>query len=515
MIHQHAQLVTRDAAVTRRTFLGQGAALIGAGTGLFATRLARGAQAQPRAAERLLYSGSDIQKYRSRMSGAGPFYARADAAHGGPWSPNDGERSEQLAAEFLSHPQESYWSQPDLPYSSGDPFPPHSPRYARPMHAAWIQLTRPDHPRRDALLREVKAFLLAHATDPTLDFINDTHYTDNYPGFAPSPIFALAEWMTRIIKARDMLGRDAFNAEENARFDRWLYGYANWSFLWLHHETYGKHLPGRLNRDYSRIGASFRTPPDAFRQSYDGGPGIGFAAMAYSNRHSTVMAGASLAANYVKHFNFRAPMSGGPRYGLLSVDQLVDHSRLFVEEVLRFSVYPHGTQGDFERGDAKRHATASPQQGWLYSANVLMGLIEIAMYHAGRGDMSVWEYGTTEGYEGTEGSPDEMPGISGFPRKNLHFYAWAMSRYVNDDWGRTNRGAPLALDRFYHDVIPAAIAHRFAPQDGLLEAGWKRQGRNFPPYPQRPQSQGPWNALFGQGGKYIGLIEHGGMPPIQ
>jgi hypothetical protein len=59
------------------------------------------------------------------------------------------------------------------------------------------------------------------------------------------------------------------------------------------------------------------------------------------------------------------------------------------------------------------------------------------------------------------------------------------------------------------------LAHRFAPQDALLEAAWKRQGRNFPAYPQRPQSQGPWNALFGQGGKYIGLIENAGMPPFR
>ena len=466
-------------------------------------------------ANRLLYSAAEIDEYRSRMAGTGPFFSRGDASHGGRWSPHDGARSEQLAGEFLSDPQASRWSQPNLPYASGDPSPPHQLRYAAPMHAAWVAMTQPDHPQRTELVREVKAYLLAHAADPTLDFGNDAHYTDDFPGFAPGPIFAMAEWMTRVIKARDMLGRDAFTEEENARFDRWLYDYANWSFLWLHNETYGKHLPGRLERDYSRIGASFRTPEDGFRQSYDDGPGIGFAATAYSNRHSTVMAGASLAANYIKHFHYEAPTSGGPYYGLLSVDQLVDHSRLFVEETLRFSVYPQGAQGDFERGDGNRHATASPQQGWLYSANVLMGLIEMAHYHARRGDMSVWEYGTTAGHEGTEGSPNEVLGIDGFPEKNLHFYAWAMSRYVNGEWNRNNRGEPLALDRFYHDVIPAAIAHRFAPHDGLLEAAWRRQGRDFPPYPERPQSQGPWNALFGQGGKFIGLIEHGGMPPLQ
>jgi hypothetical protein len=459
---------------------------------------------------RLLYSEGDIARFISRMDGSGPFYARGDAGHGGQFSPNDGERSEQLAAEFLANPQESYWSQPDLPYTQGDPHPPHSTVYARPMHAAWIWMTQPDHPSRDDLFDATKAFLLAHAVDPTLDFGNDTNYTDDYPGFVPSPIFGFAEWMSRVMKTRDMLGRDAFTAEENQTFDRWLYDYANWTFTWIHNETYGKHLPGRLDRDYSMLGQAFQTPADGFRSSYDGGPGIGRAATAYSNRHSTIVSAASLAANYLAHFGYQAPTSGEPYYGFLSVDELVDHSRLFVEETLRFSVWPEGFQGDFERGDATHHGSASPQQGWLYSANVLLGLVEIAEFHAGRGDMSVWEYGTTEGHEGTEGSPNDVSGVSGFPDKSLEFYAWAMSRYVNDGWGRRNRGDPLALDTFYHDVFPAAMTHRVFPERVLLEAAWKRDGLNFPPYPQAPQSQGPWNALYGQGGKYIGLVEHGG-----
>lgn len=481
---------------------------------VFCTALAALA-GNPAAAERLLYSEADIAEYQARMSGDGPFHARGDAGHGGQWSPNDGERAEQLAAEFVEDPRASYWSQPDLPYEMGDPHPPHNTQYARPLHAAWIHMTQPDHPDREALFDEVKAFLLTHATDSTLDFSDGANYTDDFPGFAPGPIFAFAEWMVRVIKARDMLGRNAFSGEENAAFDRWLYDYANWSFMWLHNETYGKHLPGRLDRDYSEIGASFQTSSDGFLSSYDGGPGIGSAARAYSNRHSTVMAAASLAANYIKRFDYEAPASDGPYYGRLSVDELVDHSRLFVEEVLRFSVYPQGLQGDFERGDADQHSTASPQQGWLYSVNVLQGLMEIATYHAKRGDMSVWEYGLTEGHEGTEGSPNDTPGVSGFPEKNLHFLAWAISRYVNGEWDRENRGEPLALDHFFHDVIPAAMAHRLAPDDSLLEAAWKREGRGFPPYPENPQSQGPWSAFHGQGGKYIGVIEHGGAPAIR
>ena len=460
----------------------------------------------PDTGDRLLYSDVEITRLRSTMAGNGAFYARGDAGHGGQYSPGDGRNAEGLAREFLDNPRASYWSQAGLPYRPGVPYP-SGMTYARPMHAAWIVMTQPDHRDRAALQREVKALLLAHANDPSLDFSDSSKYSVNFHGSAQGPIFLHAQWMTRLMKARDMLGRDAFSSQENATFDRWVYGYANWSAKWLHLEVYGKHLPGRTNRDYSSVAGHWST---AAANSYDGGPRITNGALAYSNRHAAVASAMSLGANYVKHYDDGTTTRSAPSYGVFDVDQLVDHSRLFVEETLRFSVLPQGLQGDFERGDSSRH-NAPAQQGWLYSVNVLANLMEMAEYHAGRGDMSVWEYGTTEGLGTSRGAPV----AGGFDEKNLHFFAWAMSRYANDGWGRTNRGEPLVRPSSYHDVIPAATAHRFAPDDQLLEAAWKRNGQGFSPYPQSPQSQGPFPAHRGEGGKMIGLIEHGGATPIR
>ncbi len=448
---------------------------------------------------RLLYSGEDVEVFQHRMGGGGPFFAVGDAGHGGEYSPGDGERSLGLAAAFLEAPQESYWSQPDLPLSAGDPWPNHV-AYVRPLHAAWVWMTQPTHPQRDDLAREVKRLLLAHATDPTHDFSDAVSYPVDFPGSAQSPIFAQAQWMTRLMKARDMLGRDAFTDVENETLDRWMYDYANWTAHWLHLEIYSKQVPDRLARDYSTV----RWSESADRHSFDGGPLIGAAARAYSNRHAAVASAMSLAANYLAHFDYQAPGSG-PSYGTYTVEELVDHSRLFVEETVRFSVFPEGLQGDFERGRSD-----FPQLGWLYSANVLANLVEMAEYHARRGDMSVWDYATTAGHDGTAG----VPVAGGFEAKNLHFFAWSMSRYVNDGWGRRNFGEPIALAHYYHDVIPAAVAHRFAPEDELLEAAWKRDGHGFPAYPQHPQNQAMWDAHLGEAAKMIGLIEHGGLPTI-
>jgi hypothetical protein len=88
-----------------------------------------------------------------------------------------------------------------------------------------------------------------------------------------------------------------------------------------------------------------------------------------------------------------------------------------------------------------------------------------------------------------------------------------MSRYVNDDWARTNNGEPLALPHYYHDVLPAAAAARFAPDDPILRDAWRRAGSNFPRYAERPHSQGIWEARLGEGAKMIGLIEQGSVAP--
>lgn len=455
--------------------------------------------------DRFLYAEQDIRGYRASMTGQGPYYALGDAGHGGASSPGDGQRSLALARQFLVDPEASYWVQPNLPLSSGDPWPA-GLEYVRPMHAAWVFMTQPDRPDREKLRSEVKRLLLHHSQDESHDYSDSNKYPIDYPGYAPSPIFATAYWMNRHIRTRDMLGRDAFNDSENDLLDQWFYDYANWSSNWIQAQGVGKWLPGRTRRDYTEI----RFDEDASYSSYDGGPLIGSAGMAYNNRNAAVAATMSLAANYLDYFDY-SPPSNGPDYGTYSISDLLDHSRLFVEEALRFSVWPEGVQGDFERGDRSKHSGASPQMGWLYSTNTLANLLSIAQYHAKNGDMSIWNYGTTEGYDGSAGSPD----VGGFEDKNLHFLVWAMVRYVNDDWQRTNDGERLALENFYHDVIPAALAHRFAPDDEVIQAAWKRDGEGFPPYPDSPMPQGTWPAYHGGGAKSIGLIEDALGSPLQ
>lgn len=453
---------------------------------------------EPLEFDRFLYSDASIMNYRSAMSGEGPFYEEGDSGHGGPRSPGDGRRAEELAREFMDAPQDSYWSQPELPFEPGAPHPA-GMEFVRPMHAAWIWLTQPSHPQREGLEEELKKLLLAHARDETLDFSDSSKYPPDFHGSARNPIFEQAQWLTRLIKTRDMLGRSTFDQEENAELDQWLYGYANWTANWMHMESFGPHIPGRLDRQYDEI--EERWFADVGSMAYDGAPTMKRAARQYTNRHAAVASTMSLAANYLEHYGYNGTLTSSPSYEVYSIDELLDHSRLFVEETLRFSVFPEGFHGDFGRSSQEG---SSARTGWLYSINVLANLLEIAEYHARRDDMSVWEYGTIDGIGNSAGVPIE----GGFEEKNLHFFAWSMVRYVNDDWGRRFEGEFIAGPELFHDVIPAALAHRFEPEDEVLEAAWRRDGRGFADYAPSAASQGPFPAELGEGAKSIGLIEH-------
>jgi len=461
---------------------------------------------------RLFYSSSALTELRGRMDGSGPYYSQGDAGHGGQWSPGAGAYAESGAAAFLANPQESYWSQPDLPFGSFDPGPPHNTTHARPMLAAWCWATQPGRSDADQLRDAVKAYLLDHARDPSLDYSDPAKYPHTQHGAAQNPIFGVAEWLVGVFKARDLLHREVFTAGENQELDAWMYGYANWVFAWINW-VHRNNAPNRLDRSYSTISSNWGNNDG--RLPYDGGPPITFAALAYTNRHATTVMAASFAANYLRRHGVQPALVTEPSYGVSTVESLVDQSRLFVEEMLRFSVYPEGFQGDFERSSQDHHTNPPAWLGWSYSMNTCNSCLMIASFHARRGDMSVWNFQTTSGVGGSEGVPIE----GGFAGKSLHFWVWAMVRYhpgSDWDWERVRYGQDLVLPAFVQDVYPAALASRLAPDDGLLAAAWRREGAGFPAYPQTEHDQGPWDGWQGQGGIMVGLIEDGavGYTPV-
>jgi hypothetical protein len=461
-------------------------------------------------ANRFFYPSSHVTIFQARMAGgAGPYYSTGDVTAG---SPNDGARAVTLKNNFMANPTASHWVQP-VPWVVGSPTP-GGEANQRFLQAAWCYMTLPSASDRNAVGAAVKTMLLTVAQHPNNDWSNSSNYAVNQNGPAASPMWDTPSYLVKVMKARDMLGRGFFSSAENAIFDQWLYGIANYFAKWLHIEGVGKYVPGRLTRNYTTVTRAENAVkdgggPGGMRSSYDGGPGIGLMGLTYTNRHATPANALAYAANYLKYYGYSGNLKSNPSYGTYTIDELLFHSTLYVEESIRFGVYPQGFQGDFERGDQVKYS-ASKRQGWLYSINVANSLVSMADAHAKRGDMSLWNYGTTAGYDGTAGAPT----VGGFTTRNLHFYVWSMVRYVNDAWGRRNYSAHLAKDpdNIYHDVIPAAVTNRYFPADTTLQAAWKRVGQSFPAYPTGTiQSQGAWHAHYGDRAKFVGLIEVGGL----
>lgn len=464
---------------------------------------------EPVAGDHFLYSSADITEFRKRMSGAGPYYSTGDAGHGGVNSPGDGERALSYAQTFIQDPSPSYWVTP-VPMSSGSPWPGESGGtgpHIRWMRAAWCYMTIPSHPSRNAWFNETKKLLLWTARRPEHNFENETNYPyAGFGGHAPSPIFALSGWMHRWLKARDMLGRSSFTSAENAELDRWFYGCANYMLQFIHGRAgMGREIPNRLSHDYTATSANMNGT--MAQVAYDGSPNICSSGWYHTNRHASMASYGALAANYLKYHGSSPTPSGIAPYGYLTVDQMLTHSRAYAEEFIVHNLAAGGWTGDYHRGPLANSST----QGWVYAGQQISGLVAMAKSFAARGDNVLYNFATTDGNLSMGGSPNNISGVSGFPSKNLRYAVWMYTRYVNDGWGRRLFGNPLATSNAYRDVLSAASLSKVYPSDTFLAAAWRRSGSGFPNYPSSPESIGRFTSLDGDQGKYVGLIEVGGL----
>jgi hypothetical protein len=471
------------------------------------------------AGDHFLYTSAQIDVFRDRMSGAGPYFATGDAGHGGQYSPGDGQRAITNANAFLANPSQSYWACP-VPIYTNSPWPGESgnPGYfSRPMRAAWCAMTLPNHNNAPAWRQQTKELLLWTAQHPNHNFANNSHYPLNFHGSAQSPIFGLAGWLLRLFKARDMLGRDTFTSAENQSLDDWMYRWSNYIFRWLHQTVIQAKIPNRLTFNFATNHVNMGGYREVGRL-WDGGPFPSVASVYdHTNRHAACAGSAAFAANYLKRYGVQ-PSPGGvqPSYGWFTVDELLLHAKVYAAEFVHFSTYASGATGDFHRHWNDNGAFA--RSGWTYASNEILGPLEIAKWFAVRGDDSVWSYSTTGGHFGSEGSPNDTPGVSGFPAKNLHYAQWTHARYANtgtSSWQRTINGVAhypqVTGYGHFHDAIPSALVAQRYPTDPILESSYKRSGNGFPPYPQQYYPQGVWDSREGPMATYIGLIELAGV----
>lgn len=427
-----------------------------------------------------------------RRSGIGPYRVTSDVSRN---SPGDWTRITEQADEFMRDPERSRWTGPVGNNPGGcverSPNKADNMRYVPPFRlaselrdAAFVAMVQ----ERDEYASVVKAELLAQIAEPEVDFADKQRWCPDAIDGDNNPIFNIANWLTRLLFAYDYLriaDPELFSAEEQRRLDAWFVEGAEWM-----QEPVDRKLDEMF---VDRDGGDYTLTPvgqDSYSKVlYLGGPSLRTVARRFNNRSGA-------AARYIA----LAGVHGDD-------EDLVDTGKAFVKDTLRFSYYPEGVLGEFERWTEEE-----PGLGWKYGMQLTGSLLTIADTLARAGDPSLTEFSTTEGALGTEGRHHSGA------EKSLATLVDDMASYADGTYIRygtddpSHEGDPAyrigTVDgrsgrEFIHDTF-LVVGSRWLPNDhvGAVAA---RTASGVPPYPESPSS-GQGDPAGGEWGIYPGVL---------
>jgi hypothetical protein len=316
----------------------------------------------------LLWSDNDLAEWQTR-SVSGPYKDVGDAFD--PSIPAEWGRIVAAKNAFMASPSAERKSSYTIWLSgNGSPIQNHKDL----SDAAFYALVKSDSTVADA----VKSELLWHARQSGLQ-ISRNQYQKTDAGN-----WWNAAWVVRLLVAGAFI-EDSFTASELTEFQDWMLDYAYSFESSVHTEL----LPGfgnRAMRDYvNNLGWAVTTPQYDGQHAYKNGQGqlihpIANIAKYYNNRRAGIMQLVGLAAVW-----------GNDSF-------LIDRTKLFWEEWLKFSVFPDGAVGEFERNNV----AGNVQRGFNYNAYNLESLLTVVDAMARVGDTWLYDYSTTDGIYGTE-----------------------------------------------------------------------------------------------------------------
>lgn len=365
--------------------------------------------------------------------------------------------------------------------------------------AAFVCIVDENRADRAILKATVKAELLHATTIPTLDLKNTTLWPATY--FRDiNPLFQIVNWFNNYLHAYDYIeisdkltGEITFTSDEKNRIHTWLLAAAEFA---------QKEQDWDVNRNFTNRSSS---SPDA---AYT------VAAIQYPVQRNGL--------NLTTHYTTTGP--GHTVYGLMQTfnnrrmacyrfaalvgikvgnTQLIDAAKRYVKDWIKYSVFTDGVVGEMERW-----SNTIPDLGWGYATSVAAPALSIADALARTGDLSLYEYSTSIGLYGTEGSNGET--------KNLYkvmkmMYAIAAKQVL---WYGTNMAenasAAYLIDgqtdtwKALHDVWLAMGNLRY--KDNNIKAMYMRQGPGITPYWTYPQVNGKHLVWTGDWGIYPGLL---------
>jgi hypothetical protein len=307
----------------------------------------------------------------------------------------------------------------------------------------------------------------------------------------------IAYWGTsailRVLFAYEYIGRNNFTQAERDLIERWFFDAAD---FWLadSDDFFDAQYVDRWNGNYTpTTGCSTDIVPEA----YVGGPRIPYwYGQIYNNRGGAIARFSYLTGLAMQQYG-RNYTNG--RAGTLA--QIVQSGRMYFKEYIRFALYPQGFVSEFAR-----RLDTSADLGWAYAGTALGEIVDLADAYARAGDTSLYEYNTSEGLCGTQGTINDGGSRQG-QNKDLRFAVQSYMKYHMDQYARywptvteDNRidGRAPRNGSTWHGVHETQLAHRNVYfQDTFIKQAYTRTHPSALPYPSAPQGIPPWQGTLG------------------
>ena len=309
---------------------------------------------------------------------SGPYKNSGDVSNN---SPGDGARNDSQAAQFLATPSMHRYSGATTCPLESSPYP---PRYygTNMISAAFIYFLTGNTSYRTAVQNE----LLAQAAVTGTNFANTTLFCDNGNENLDWP-----NWITRLAVAYDFIRAD-ISSDNRTTLDAWFLAGAQWVEKNLH-SVAAKRWPNRKSDSY------------------------GTSLMPLGFNEGNPYYGAMFAYNWHKAWNNKASAMA-KTFGLIGImltnTTLRTEAKRYFREWVKYHLC-YTNCGDLVTvGEYWRCCTVGqtpnrfPNLGYHYVGTALANMVFLADLFARKGDFDLYNYSSTEGYNGTEGGPKTL-----------------------------------------------------------------------------------------------------------
>lgn len=196
----------------------------------------------------------------------------------------------------------------------------------------------------------------------------------------------LTPWVRKLVYAYSYI-KDNIAAAERSTLDSWFIN-AGRHFDTVLHNVVKKRFPNRYQDNYS---CSYPCPGESIGLTNYAGYTVYRFGEAWNNKGTSK--NATVAA-----------------IGVLLKDQtLINNSTRYVKEWIKYGTYPGGQVHDqFRWGGVYASSSASPQHGFLYSGLTIGSIISAADHIARAGDLSLYNFETSDGMFGSHGGPKSL-----------------------------------------------------------------------------------------------------------